>query len=76
MTVAVPFEAFEIAEPWAAKTIGMLFSTSSTRVAPVDSISLALTEEIGLIDASLAVRRREPVTTTSSSFSAAGAGAA
>jgi hypothetical protein len=73
--VEVPSEPLETVELWPANTIGRLLSTSSTRVRPVAWRSVAETDVIGLIDCSFGVDKRDPVTTTSSTGAAAGAGA-
>jgi hypothetical protein len=60
----------EVVEFMPANTIGRLLRTSSTRVRPVSVMSAAETVEIGLIEVSFGVFRRDPVTTTSVSGAA------
>src|SRR5580658_4167185 len=73
--VAVPSAPLEVVEFMPANTMGRLLSTSSTRVSPVCCRSTADTVVIGLMEVSLGVDRRDPVTTTSSTGAAAAAGA-
>src|SRR3569833_1764311 len=76
LTVAVPSEALETLEPWAAKDCGRLLIRSSTRVTPWALMSAEVTEVTGVMLVRFGVGMRVPVTTISETSLLAAASAA